>query len=108
MIDLRNESTLTLAQAARMLPPGRRGRPATLSCVLRWVRDGVKTPTGTIRLEAIRLGGRWLTSVEALERFAARQTPAFGERPAPPTPRTPAQRERATRAATRELEAEGI
>jgi hypothetical protein len=68
---------LSLAQAARMLPPGRRGRPVTLSCVLRWVLDGVKTPAGRVRLEAIRIGGRWITSIEAFERFAARQTPDF-------------------------------
>jgi hypothetical protein len=75
-IDLRTESILSLAQAARMLPPGRRGRP-------RWVLNGVKTSSGRVRYEAIRMGGRWLTSVKAMERFAARQTPdVFGRRSA--------------------------
>jgi hypothetical protein len=74
-IELKSESIISLAQAARLLPPGRRGRPVTLSCVLRWILDGVKIPAGRVRLEAIRIGGRWLTSIEAMERFAARQTP---------------------------------
>jgi hypothetical protein len=79
MIDLRNETPLSLAQAAKLLPPGRRGRPVTLSCVLRWILRGVKTPRGLVRLEASRMGGRWLTTVEALERFADRQTPKIVE-----------------------------
>lgn len=57
------------------LPPGRRGRHVSLSCALRWTLNGVRLPSGEIvRLEAIRLGGRWLTSIEALQRFAERQT----------------------------------
>jgi hypothetical protein len=107
MIDLRNESTISLTQAARLLPPGRRDRPVSLSCVLRWVLDGVKTPNGVVRLEAVRLGGRWITSVQALERFAARQTPDL-ERQAPATPRSAAARTRASERAARALERAGI
>jgi len=107
MIDLRNETSISLSQAARMLPPGRRGRPVTLSCLLRWVLDGVKTVDGPVRLEAVRLGGRWITSIEALERFAARQTPDVGsERPRPP--RSLGARERAARRAEKALERIGI
>jgi hypothetical protein len=84
MIDLHNESLLSLDQAAKRLPAGRRGRPVSLSCVLRWILDGVVTPHGLVRLEGIRMGGRWLTSVEALERFARAQTPSVGDRPALP------------------------
>ena len=81
-IELRNETLLTLNQAARLLPPSRCGRPVHLSCIFRWVRDGVRLLDGSrVRLEAIRLGGRWLTSVEALERFAAAQTPNLADRP---------------------------
>lgn len=54
MIDLANEKTISLS-AARMLPPGRRSRSVTLSCLLRWVLDGMKAPTGEkVRLEALR------------------------------------------------------
>jgi hypothetical protein len=106
MIDLQNESPISLSQAACLLPPSRRGRPVTLSCMLRWVLDGVNTPSGRVRLEAFRLGGRWLTSVPALERFAARQTPVLGEQTK--TSRTPGQRSRAAVQATRDLERAGI
>jgi hypothetical protein len=108
-IDFSGERTLSLAAAARLLPPGRRGRPVTLSCVLRWVLDGVKTPQGIVRLEAVRLGGRWLTSVEALERFADRQTPKFDpDAVTAPTPRTSAQCHRASERVERELNRLGI
>ena len=111
MIDLRNESTVSLSQAGRLLPPGRRGRPVTLSCLLRWVQDGVKLPSGeTVRLEACRMGGRWITSFEALQRFAVRQTPIILSADSPPTeekratePRTAIRRRRESDRASSEL-----
>jgi hypothetical protein len=106
MIDLRNETALSLSQAARLLPPSRRGRPVTLSCLLRWVLNGVRTPAGVVRLEAARMGSRWLTTIEALERFAAQQTPAVGDKPV--TPRTPLRRQRASGSAAKKLERLGI
>ena len=88
-IDIKNETLLGLKAAARMLPPGRRGRPVSLSCVFRWILYGVKLPDGTTcRLAAVRLGGRWLTSVEALQRFAERQTNGF-RRESGQAPRAP-------------------
>jgi hypothetical protein len=107
MIDLRTESTLSLSQAARLLPPSRCGRPVTLSCLLRWVLNGVRTPNGVVRLEAIRLGGRWITSHEALARFADRQTPRL-EEDSRPAVRTPTQRRRASEQAAKELSKVGI
>lgn len=79
MIDLGRETPLSLTSAARMVPPGRRGRPVTLSCIFRWITKGVMAPDGQrVRLEASRLGGRWITSLEALQRFVDAQTPRFG------------------------------
>jgi hypothetical protein len=107
-IDLSTETTVSLSQAARLLPPGRRGRPVSLSCLLRWVLGGAKGPGGDlIRLEAVRLGGRWLTSREALQRFAERLTPQLGSAPAA-APRTPGRRARAGDRAGRELDKIGI
>jgi hypothetical protein len=106
-IDLNNERTLSLAAAARLLPPGRRGRPVSISCILRWIIDGVKTSTGVVRLEGLRLGSRWITSIEALERFAAEQTPSF-EDGQKKTPRATAARQRAADRAGRELEKIGL
>jgi hypothetical protein len=102
-IDLRNETILSLNQAAKMLPPGRRGRPVTLSCLLRWVLDGVNTPMGRVRLEAIRMGGRWITSVEALERFADQLTPNLDKTSAP-TPRSVLSRRHAAERAGKQLD----
>lgn len=108
MIELRNETPLTLNSAARMFPPNRRGRPVSLSCILRWVLDGVRLSTGeVIRLEALRVGGRWLTTLEAIQRFAERQTPRLDSEPGPST-RTPTRRERASQRAAQRLEEMGI
>lgn len=105
-IDLRNETLITLNQAAKMLPPGRRGRPVHLSCILRWILSGVRTSHGRIRLEAIRMSGRWLTSIEALQRFAEAQTPALAD--PPPLPRTSMARQRASERAEAQLQKLGI
>jgi hypothetical protein len=103
---LTRETLLSLSQAARRVPPFRGDRPVSVSCVLRWILDGVRTPHGKVRLEGVRLGGRWVTSVEALERFAATQTPDLGDRP--PLPRTPTARRHASQRAAEELQKLGI
>jgi hypothetical protein len=108
MIDVTSESTISLVQAARLLPPGRGERPVTLSCLLRWVLQGARGPDSSrIRLEALRLGGRWVTSREALQRFAERLTPA-GDTPTSPPPRTARQRQRASERAAQNLDKIGI
>jgi hypothetical protein len=108
MLNVSSESTISLTQAARLLPPGRRGRPVSLSCVLRWVLTGATGPSGErVRLEAVRLGGRWLTSREALQRFAERLTPRLDGDPAP-VPRTPGRRGRASERAAEALDRIGI
>jgi hypothetical protein len=105
--DLTRETLLSLAQAARRFPPYRAGRPVNPSTIWRWCRQGVKVPgVGVVRLECVRLSGRWLTSVEAISRFVARQTPATDQ--PMPTPRTTGQRCKASERATRELEKLGI
>ncbi len=107
MIDLTTESPLSLSQAARLLPPGCGNRPVTLSCLLRWVLRGARAPSGElVRLEAVRLGGRWVTSREALQRFAEALTPRLSDKP--PSPRTPAARERASARAAEQLEKLGV
>lgn len=107
MIDLTNETPLSLNQAARLLPPGRGDRPVTLSCLLRWILRGARAPSGEfVRLEGVRVGGRWITSREALQRFAEALTPRLGH--TPPSPRTPTARQRASQRAAAELERLGI
>ncbi len=102
------ETILTLADAAKLLPRGRAGRPVHLSCILRWIIDGAKSPDGSrVRLGGVRLGSRWVTSREALQRFAEALTPRLDDT-APVKPRTPNQRERASAQAAKQLEAIGI
>ncbi len=107
-IDLQNETTISLSAAARFLPTGRRGRPVSLSCVLRWVLTGAAGPSGQrVRLEAVRLGGRWITSREALQRFAERLTPHLSSDEVL-APRSPANRLARSRRTAHELDKLGI
>jgi Protein of unknown function (DUF1580) len=84
MINLLSEELLTLGQAARVRPPGRRGRPTHRSTVARWIARGLRG----CRLEALRLGGTLYTTREALQRFAADLTAATDSSP----PTSPARR----------------
>jgi hypothetical protein len=105
--DLTCETLLTLAQAARRFPPARLGRPVNSSTIWRWCRKGVRVDgIGIVRLECVRVSGRWLTSAEAISRFVARQTPAA--EPMTARPRTPGQRRHASERAARELDRIGI
>jgi hypothetical protein len=103
MIDLQNEQLITLPQAANLVPPARNGKKTHVSTVLRWILKGIDG----VKLEGIRIGGRWLTSTPALQRFGERVTPDLnGERSK--GPRSPSQRERAIARAERRLERIGI
>jgi hypothetical protein len=106
--NLLKETLLTLNQAAHHLPPGRNGAAVSFSCVLRWIKTGCPGPDGRpVRLEGIRVGGRWLTSEEALSRWAERLTPKMdGE--AAPVPRSPTARTRASSRAGETLDKIGI
>jgi hypothetical protein len=66
VLDITREALLSLTEAARLRPPVRAGRPTHPSTVFRWIARGVRGH----RLEAVRLGGSWFTSREALQRFA--------------------------------------
>jgi hypothetical protein len=70
MIDLKTETPLSLAQAAKLIPPTRQDKPVHVSTLVRWILHGVRG----VQLEAVRVGGRWITSREALERFSAALT----------------------------------
>lgn len=70
------------------------------STVTRWCMRGVRG----VRLEAVRIGGAWHTTTQAVERFIAAQQPA--EPDAPLDERTVVARRRA--AATAALKARGL
>jgi hypothetical protein len=95
-IDLTTERILNLSQAAKYFPSYRGGKPAHVSRVLRAIQNG--------SLEGLRFNNQWVTSVEAIQRFAERSTPTGRTTPAD----APASRRRAIEAAERELDRIGI
>src|SRR3954447_6398168 len=104
--DLTSEPALTLSQAAKLVPSYRAGRATHVSRLVRWIVNGVRADDGrVVRLEAMRLGGQWVTSAAALQRFAEAMTPG----PVPLAPsQTPASRRKAAERAARALDRIGI
>jgi hypothetical protein len=104
-VPLTGEPLISLGQAAAKYP-GHRGanrlHPATLT---RWILRGVRALDGRrVRLEAVRVGCRWLTSEAALARFAA----ALGATGDPAPIQSPAARDKAASAADRDLQELGV
>jgi hypothetical protein len=108
MFDLSLETPIPLAAAVKLVPPARSGKRCHLSTLLRWIMRGCKAPDGSlVKLEAIRLGNRWMTSRQALQRFAERLTPRTDSSSAP-APRTAVYRRRASERAAADLERMGL
>ncbi len=102
---LLSEQIVTFSEAAKALPKlnGKRPHPSTL---WRWARKGCRG----VKLEVRRLGGRFVTSMEALERFSKELGEVeLPDRPAPP-PKLPTNRQRlkSIERAKKNLEAVGI
>lgn len=98
---------LSLAQAARLIPPTRGGRPTHSSCVYRWCTAGtIGTDGQRHRLEAARCGCRTLTTDGALRRYLAALS--GGVTAAVAEIRTPTRRAREHAAATAALAKLGI
>jgi hypothetical protein len=109
MLDITVETPLPLNTAAGLIPPARNGKKTHLSTLMNWIRRGARSPSGErVRLEAVRLGGRWMTSREALQRFAEQLTPRLETPASTATARTPGQRQHAAERAARELNKFGI
>lgn len=72
MIDVKTDELLTFAELARRLPSRRNGRPVAVSSVHRWRLKGLHG----VRLEAIKLGGCWVTSWQAFQRWCEAVTNA--------------------------------
>jgi hypothetical protein len=108
MIDITNETLITLAQAARLVPPAHGGKRCHLSTVQRWIITGTRGPSGeVVRLEGIRIGSRWFTTREAIMRWSTALTPHLDAAP-PAPPRTPERRRRASERAAVQLDKIGI
>jgi len=70
------ETMVTLNEVAQTFPSTRAGKKLNFSTVLRWGLKGVRAIDGrVVKLEIARIGGRWLSSKEALQRFSAALAP---------------------------------
>lgn len=77
MIDVSSEHLIPVREAPRHLPKRPNGKWLHVSACYRWITRGVQ---GVV-LESIRIGGTTYTSLEALQRFGDRLSPAA---PSPP------------------------
>jgi hypothetical protein len=109
MIDFTAEPPISLAAAAKLIPAARSGKRTHVSTLIRWIRIGAAAPNGTrVRLEAARLGSRWMTSAAALQRFSQKLTPRLDDNEAAPTVRTATRRQAANERADAELSRLGL
>lgn len=95
-INVESETLVTLSEACRLIPPGGVS-PATMA---RWIQRGVRGA----KLATIFIGGRRLTSREAVQRFITAQN--ADDTPSPAI--TAAQRQRQAEAAQKELARAGV
>jgi hypothetical protein len=111
LTEIQGGDGLSLSGAGRLFPGHRGGNSVDPSTVFRWVTKGMRTPDGRfVRLEAVRVGARWLTSRPAVTRFVAALTAAADPSPATPSPppaRTSAARRKSCDRAIRNLKARG-
>ena len=101
---------LSLSAAGKLFPGHRGGKSVDPSTVFRWVTRGTRIGDGLMmRLEAVRVGGRWLTSRGAVARFVAALTAAADPATATTAPpvRTSAARCRASEKAAAALKSMG-
>lgn len=84
MIDITKEKLITLVEAAALLPSSRRGKKTHFVTLARWRKHGSRG----VRLECVRVGGSWMTSIEAVQRFVDRLSAAqvAGSKTPPPLP----------------------
>ena len=97
-IDFKTETIIDVAREAhKYVGPSRNGRPAHYSFFLRAIlkKD----------LEAVKVGRRWVTSVEAIQRWAEKQTADAARQPAQ---RSVAAQRRSDERAARDLERMGF
>jgi hypothetical protein len=106
MIDIFNERVLALNEICELLPRNPKGGKVSFSTIWRWSKNGVIGPGGErVKLETVKIGGRLLSSEQAIQRFAENLSPpeALAMRPI-----TLSQRRRNSEKASRELESMGI
>jgi hypothetical protein len=103
-----DEQRVNLQDARPFLGTAR--KPADFSTVWRAVTRGTVQPDGTrLKLDAVRIGGQWITSVEAIERYVMALTAAWtGEDVEPAVPSPSKRRARELAGVDSKLKAAGI
>jgi hypothetical protein len=99
------EHRITLDEARE--PLGTSGKPADYSTVFRAVTDGTLVNGERIPLEALKSGGKWVTSREAVDRYLPKLTEAALDRSKQPrcAPTDSSRRKDEINRAARECEA---
>lgn len=101
-IDLQKDTLLSFADAARLLPATERGTKLHTATIWRWATKGRVIGGRRIKLENLVVGGRRVTSTEALNRFAMQVTEAvdaeMAAREAEPTTSSSEQEQRIAQA----------
>src|ERR1035438_2929339 len=101
MAEILSESVISIHEAAALFPGRQPGKSLNFSTVWRWILKGIRANDGqVVRLEACRLGSRWVTSREAIARFSAALTPTHDAEPIS----TPPARKRSADATAKKLE----
>lgn len=100
------------ANVARLIQPGRNGKPIHVATLGRWRYPGVARRDGSrITLRAVRFPGGWRTTVEWVREFLDAVTAEKTGQAAPAQPEaipTPTRRLREIESAKRELAAAGF
>lgn len=110
LAEIQSGEGLSLSAAGRLFPGHRGGASVDPRTVFRWITRGTRTSGGqTVKLESVRVGGRWLTSRGAVARFVAALTDAAAPTSpaAPPAARTPTARRTASGRAAEALKRMG-
>ena len=110
LTEIQSGGGLSLSAAGRLFPAHRGEGTVDPSTVFRWVTRGTRAADGRpVRLEAVRVGGRWLTSRGAVARFVTTLTTAADPNPrtTAPVPRTPTARHQASEKAAATLKRMG-
>lgn len=104
-----HENPQGFASLARRFPSHRRDGHITPQCLWRWATRGVRLQDGrTVRLKAIKVAGRFLSSLSAIERFVAAQNEPIDGPPLPTLVRSLAKRSAASARAAEKLEEDGF
>lgn len=105
--DFTVERPISLPEAAELLPRKGNGAKLTIRTLERWIRHGHKG----VKLDAVKFGAFFSTSVEALQRFSVRLMAQDGvtveAKTAQVEQRTPAEAKRGHDRAKRELASSG-